>query len=644
MCSILRHAITLVSLLAAVSAVQAQQRPYIGFGYPAGGKQGATFQVTFGGQYLDGVNNVFVSGEGVTARVLEYNKHLNPQEVTLLREQLNELKKGGSSGKDPETQSMIAKLQKRIDEYILRPASVSISNIVITEITIAGDAKPGEREIRVATPRGLSNPLVFNIGQLQEYTAKPLPTSPEQILGKEEISLRRREIDKELPIKVPCILNGQVFSGSTDKFRFPAKKGQRLVFSCLARTLVPYIADAVPGWFQAVMTLHDSKGKELAYDDDYRFKPDPVLMVEIPADGEYVLSIYDAIYRGREDFVYRITIGELPFVTSIFPLGGRINSDTTIEMKGFNLPATKLTPNTKGAEPGIYPVAVRKDGFVSNRVLFAMDTLPEAFEKEPNNATATPQKINLPLILNGRIDKPGDADVFQFQGIAGIEIVAEVLARRLDTPLDSVIKLTDANGKVLAYNDDLEDPGSGVNTHHADSYLKYTLPADGTYYIHITDTQRAGGDEYAYRLRLSGARPDFALRVVPSSVGLRSSGSSSLTVYAIRKDGFTGDINIGLKDAPAGFSSYGGTLSDTQTVATLSVSTSLDSTDEPVSLNFEGRAKVFGREIAREAVPAEDRMQAFLWRHLVPARELQVFVFDPEKAPLPRRGKRGKAK
>ena len=30
-----------------------------------------------------------------------------------------------------------------------------------------------------------------------------------------------------------------------------------------------------------------------------------------------------AIYRGREDFVYRITIGELPFVTSIFPLGGR---------------------------------------------------------------------------------------------------------------------------------------------------------------------------------------------------------------------------------------------------------------------------------------------------------------------------------
>ena len=50
--------------------------------------------------------------------------------------------------------------------------------------------------------------------------------------------------------------------------------------------------------------------------------PIPVLYYEIPADGEYVVEIKDAIYRGREDFVYRITIGELPFVTSIFPLGG----------------------------------------------------------------------------------------------------------------------------------------------------------------------------------------------------------------------------------------------------------------------------------------------------------------------------------
>src|ERR1019366_10401373 len=80
------------------SAAQAQVRPYIGFDYPAGGQQGTTFQIRLGGQGLEDVNRVFVTGSGVTARVLEYNRPLNPQEVTLLNEQLKELKRGKPAG------------------------------------------------------------------------------------------------------------------------------------------------------------------------------------------------------------------------------------------------------------------------------------------------------------------------------------------------------------------------------------------------------------------------------------------------------------------------------------------------------------------------------------------------------------------
>ena len=87
----------------------------------------------------------------------------------------------------------------------------------------------------------------------------------------------------------------------------------------------------MPGWFQAALTLYDSKGREVAYNDDFRFRPDPVLLCQIPADGEYVLEVKDAIYRGREDFVYRITLGELPFVTGIYPLGGQAGRTTTRE-------------------------------------------------------------------------------------------------------------------------------------------------------------------------------------------------------------------------------------------------------------------------------------------------------------------------
>ena len=92
-------------------------------------------------------------------------------------------------------------------------------------------------------------------------------------------------------IPVPCTVNGQMASGEVNRYRFQARKGQRLVLSTQARQLIPYIADAVPGWFQPVMAVYDARGKEVAYDDDYRFKPDPVILFEVPKDGEYVLAI-----------------------------------------------------------------------------------------------------------------------------------------------------------------------------------------------------------------------------------------------------------------------------------------------------------------------------------------------------------------
>ena len=73
----------------------------------------------------------------------------------------------------------------------------------------------------------------------------------------------------------------------------------------------------------------------------------------------------------------------------------------------------------------------------------------------------------------------------------------------------------------------------------------------------------------------------------------------------------------------------GSPLTGTQTMTRVTVKTSLAETPAPVSLTIEGRATNQNVEIVREAVPAEDRMQAFLWRHLVPAKDLQAMVFNP---------------
>ena len=189
------------------------------------------------------------------------------------------------------------------------------------------------------------------IGICSSVTASAMKTTQRQVLGKEHLAqVKRPPEEEEMSITVQCTMNGQLAAGWVDRYRFEATKGQRLVISAKARDLVPYVADGVPGWFQAVLKLYDSGGKEVAYNDDFYFRPDPVLYFEVPEDGEYVLTINEALYRGRESFTYRMTIGELPFVTSIFPLGARVGEQVKIEMEGWNLEKTTLSPPPQDAK------------------------------------------------------------------------------------------------------------------------------------------------------------------------------------------------------------------------------------------------------------------------------------------------------
>jgi hypothetical protein len=167
-----------------------------------------------------------------------------------------------------------------------------------------------------------------------------------------------------------------------------------------------------------------------------------------------------------------------------------------------------------------------------------------------------------------------------------------------------------------------------------------SLPADGVYYVHLCDVQRKAGSEYGYRLRLSAPRPDFALRVVPSVINIRPGETLPVTVHAIRRDGFGGDIALTLKDAPGGFSLNGATLPAGQDQVRITLTAPRSSLKElaspaggPVPVSLQGLTKIDGREIVHAAVAADDMMQAFAYRHLVPAGELKLFLID---RPFPR--------
>jgi hypothetical protein len=606
----------------AVLPLAAQQiTPHIGYVYPAGGRQGTTVQVTVGGQFLDGATQVIVSGPGIQAKIVNFDKPLTQGQFNRMREQLQELqqkKKTNPSKYTAADEKTVADIIKKLGTLIRRPVAPAIVERVTLQVTVSPDAPLGEREIRLGSSAGLTNPLVFCVGNLPEFSRRPAKPVDEQVLSRARRYRPPEEPETPIKLTLPAIVNGQIAAGTVDKFPFHAAKGQHLVVAASARELIPYISDAVPGWFQATLGIYDAHGRELNYADHYTFHPDPVLYYEIPADGEYTLEVKDSIYRGREDFVYRIAIGELPFITGVFPLGTKAGSkSTTVELKGWNLPVSKVKLKA-GQTPDVLG-AIRK-------VPFATDTLPEVTAKASNGQMKSAQKVKLPLIVNGRIEKPGEWDIFRFDGRAGEEIVAEVVARRLDSPLDSILKLTDAQGKQLAMNDDTEDKGSGMLTHHADSFIQFKLPANGTYYVHLSDSQQKGGPLYAYRLRLSHPRQDYELRVTPASISARAGATVPITVYALRHDGFAGEISLKLKEPPAGYLLSGAAIPAGEDKVRLTLTVPGGRTEKPIKLHLEGRATVQGKEVKKAAVAAEDMMQAFYYHHLVASSDWMVRI------------------
>jgi hypothetical protein len=630
--------------------VVAQNVPRIGYVFPAGGQVGRTIEVLVGGQFLGTATNVIFSGPGIQATVVDFHKPMNQGAFNLLRDQVRELEQrkaawtkatqtGAVTSPNPtntwsstDDQKLTELREKLLKNPPNRNATPALAEVATLRIQIDANAAPGEREIRLASAVACSNPRKFWVGVVPEISQSPARgTNPEADRLRERFGRRAPLVKSETVVRLnlPTVINGQIMPGKVDRYWFRARRGQQLVLRAQARELIPYLADAVPGWFQAALTLRDAKGQPVAYNDDYRFRPDPILHYEVAADGDYELEIKDAIYRGREDFVYRINVGELPHVTDIFPLGGLGGQDTEVTVTGWNLATNQALIPGANLPPGIHLVPVHAGGLLTNHVAFALDELPEQMENEPNNTPETAEPVSLACIINGRIGQPGDVDVFKIHGRAGETIVAEVLARRLDSPLDSVLRFTDAAGRQLALSDDLEDKGSGLNTHHADSYLMMTLPAEGDYFLRIADTQGKGGSQHSYRMRLSPPRPDFVLRVTPSALNFRARSTTTAQVHVLRRDGFTNAVALTLKDAPLGVTLSGGNIPAGKDSVQITLKAPVIPVPETFRIELEGHARIGDELVVRPVTPADDLMQAFFYRHLVPAQELMLTVAGP---------------
>src|SRR6185369_15574748 len=110
----------------------------------------------------------------------------------------------------------------------------------------------------------------------------------------------------------------------------------------------------------------------------------------------------------------------------------------------WNLLRERLSLDARPGGDAVRSAAVQRDGRSSNRLPYRVDKLPEIDESAAGGASHV-QAVALPIVVDGRIDRAGDVHVFQFDGRAGDEVVADVEARRLRSPMDSTLRIVDAS-------------------------------------------------------------------------------------------------------------------------------------------------------------------------------------------------------
>src|SRR5262249_3239804 len=89
--------------------------------------------------------------------------------------------------------------------------------------------------------------------------------------------------------------------------------------------------------------------------------------------------------------------------------------------------------------PGVYDARAVCAAGVSSPRSFVVGLLTEQQEKESNDGLDAAEAVPLEVVVNGRIEKPGDVDCYRFTARAGQRIVLECQAERIDSQLRAVL-------------------------------------------------------------------------------------------------------------------------------------------------------------------------------------------------------------
>ncbi len=344
---------------------------------------------------------------------------------------------------------LIAPFAFRIDP-LPAPAKSDAANWKI-KLTVAADVAVGVYPVRIQTDDGISNPFLLAVGQLP------------QVAEKEDNSTF--ETAQAIP-DPPLVVEGQVAANDVDFFRFHGKKGQFIVVDAQCARIGSGIDPTI-----RLTSAAANRAYIASADDSPGLLTDARLTATLPDDGDYVVELSDSRYQGANRPVYRLVIGAVPMAEEIYPLGGRAGETVGLELRGGTLGGVKIAAATVNPPFGTDLVAPRissamlglSAGAAGTPALdveslppLVVSSYPEI--REAADPAAPPSRAVAPVVLNGRIDPPGDEDQFVLAVTPGQRLRIKVQAYEHGSALDAVLRVLGNGGAVLANADDTNIP------------------------------------------------------------------------------------------------------------------------------------------------------------------------------------------
>ncbi|NND99561.1 MAG: peptidase, partial [Pirellulaceae bacterium] len=354
-------------------------------------------------------------------------------------------------------------------------------NKATVKVKVAADCRLGEHVAQVRTASGISDYRTL-YGEDLPVIAETEPNS---------------DFDTPQEISLNHVINGTISNEDVDYYVVDVKKGQRLTAEIVAMRLStanfdPYVA------------ILDEKRFELATNDDTALAlQDGFASIIAPADGKYTVEVRESAYAAGSN--YRLHVGTFPRPKVVFPAGGKMGDE--VEIKYLGIPTGDLTDKIKLPPSPVTDfglVAVDDGGTAPTANNFRLFPHGNAFESEPNNNFDVASPVELPLAFNGVIDTPGDVDFYKFAAKKGQVFEVECFARRIRSGLDPVLNIYKADKGNVVGNDDSRGP---------DSYVRFTVPADGEYFVRVTDHLGRGGPDLVYRVEFEPVQPKLTLGI-----------------------------------------------------------------------------------------------------------------------------------